>query len=327
MFCKDCGVQFTAAYCAKCGIAKPSDLRPASISPSRSKFCSGCGKPTGAAYCGGCGKPRRVEVTFSQVGAEGHRMGSFSIKALGLHGLLMGVVFLLALSAMPLWLGAMLAVAAIPGVLVSFVPGFYNKFKIPINLAAMAIGITCAVMGAIQGVMRLHYIGLVLCILGFLAIGFMAFSGKLPIPTPVAKCITALESGMYFYVATLYFAISTVFLRSNYAVDLFFDEVIIDRLIDGGSIMLLLLYTLVMLAPPIALAYAHFKRNTKIFAISMVLFVTSTLAALPIILLYFLRDYDFPLGYIIAGLTGVLLSGYIIFTNRATLVQFITGRE
>lgn len=333
-FCEKCGTQFTAAYCTKCGIAKPQPLPPMSTTTAESKFCTSCGKAVAAAYCTGCGKALSLNVGFGRasafakpvVAASGAAPAPDKISTpVPIEWVLMGIAFLFALSTMNLFGGLMLLAVLVPAAVLVYDSALYAKLKLILNAGGAALGLLFAILATVTGTFRFHPAALVLCIIGLLFVAFIGVRDmlKLKFPDGCEKMLAFIESPMYFYILTVYFAVVTIFMRISIVLD--FRRIgggreTISANFSGGRIFASLVVAIILLAVPAAIAYVKWRGITGL--IDKLLWALGGVALFSIFImpLFYRRGLGVPVLYVVLGYGAVALIGVLLFWLKDILL-------
>jgi len=333
MFCKDCGTKFLAAFCNKCGKAKQEALPQVAFNLAQDKFCNGCGKPVNAAYCAGCGKYKNSELKFgksriatSYVPSEGAQanLGGIAASVSVVDLVLMGIAILFALTTMNWFSGLMLVAAVAPIALSVINPQLYAKIKLPAVLASGGLAFVFAILATFTMRLRLHPFALFLCLVGIVALVILGIGSQIGIKLP-PKLQEIAESPLLLFLATAYFAIVTSIMRVSVRLWLMGPRFINN--FGPFRTFLLLLFTIILLAPIIVLAFARYKNflADKIHFLLIAL-AGSSLLGLFIFPFYMRWRVGTPILFMLLGFAGIAAAGYLLFLYKDLVIDALQGK-
>jgi len=333
MFCKNCGSKFQAAYCTSCGSARVEDLPQVNLNVSEQKFCPGCGNQITAIFCTACGKQRSNDVGFGKVGfgaIASHSAGTSQAVAepnmpvpIPFEWLLMGITMLFALSLSNLLGGFMIVVAAVPAIASVLDASLYAKLKLAITGGSAGLALVLAILATFTGNLRLHPASLVFVVLGLLVLVFIGVRTILEIKMPpiIHDVLNFIEGPMFFYITVGYLTIATIFMRIY--VDLWIVTVRVN--FSAGRTIYLLFLTIILLAPPIAVAFFRWKNNGQFFIFALLAMGATSLFGFLYMPLSLRRIYGVPIIFMLAGFAGIALVGLVLFLYKDALLQLLNG--
>ena len=341
MFCKGCGNKVTAAYCPGCGAVKAEEWTQVNVDLVEEKFCAGCGKPVTAAFCCTCGKQRKTAVTVGKASAFGGFGGAVSSNGYAADAvggapvgatntpvpvayLLMGVVFLFALATQSLLMGFALMVALAPSVMAVAMPKLYNDIKGFVNLGAAVGALLLVIFSLALSDLGINVVGFLLALVVVAVIAFIGLRSllKLKLPTELENLMSFVEGPMYFYWVALILSVAGLFRPSGISSGLSTAIRNLNRLglnfghlytFSFGRFILMAIFTVLLLAPPIALAFFLWRRMTFLVKYAVAAMAFTSFLSLIFIPVYFARRYLVPSGYVVFGFFGVALAAVVVF--------------
>jgi len=348
MFCKGCGTKVTAAYCPGCGAVKAEEWTQINVDLVDEKYCSGCGKPVTAAFCGACGKQRKTAVTVGRASAfagfGGAAAGGYAANSPGnapvagvpnlpvpVEVLLMGVMFLFALSTHSLLTGFALFFAVSSAFMAALLPKLYENVKGIVNVAAGGVALLLVILSLATADWGLNFVGFLFTTIVVLVIIFIGLRSllNLKVPPVVENLMPFLEGPMYFHWVAVLFTLASLFRPtmigwrfvegSAWGLGEFYPMFSFSRFVWA------LIFTIILLTPILALAFFIWRKMTHLIKFAVAAMAVSGFLSLIFIPVIFRRLYLVPAGYIALGYLGILLAVLVVFLMKDYVMALLNA--